>query len=97
MRTLVTAAAAALLSAAILTAAPQTVLAKDEYCPYLVKYNTTVHSGPGTTYEVVGSLTAGEVVDALVRARNGYNLLGRGGWASNAALELVNEPHRCNG
>lgn len=97
MRTFVTAITVVLMNAVALTAAPHSASAKDEYCPYLVQYDTTVHSGPGAEYEVVGGLTAGQVVDALRRARNGYNLLGQGGWASSAALVLVNEPQRCNG
>jgi len=69
----------------------------DEYCPYRVVVDTVIRSGPGVQHGVTGSLAEGQIVDALRRARNGYNQLSGGGWVSTSDIELVNEPQRCNG
>jgi hypothetical protein len=87
----------AILAAALLVlpAAPAQHVARDEICPFLVLADANVHAGRGEQYEVIGTVSQGEEVDAMRRPLDGFHELARGGHVAARFLRLQ-DPARCD-
>jgi hypothetical protein len=79
----------------VMPAAPAHHVVRDEICPFFVLADADVHAGRGEQYEVIGTVSEGEVVDAMRRPLGGFHELAVGGHVAVRFLELQ-DPARCD-